>query len=289
MASLREIKTRINSVKSTEKITNAMYMVSTSKMLSAVERVGNAKPYSAALREFFAKIGKVTDYENPLLNQRKVNNIGILVIGASRGFVGSLSTNLVLEIAQLLKDNPEKTISAITMHKKGRKIAENLGLEIDYHFPDFVEVPTSSDISAVKKTLIDGFMGGKYDVVYLAYSKFIKNGVQKACVEKLLPLSSTLSEQDSSTEEKREGEDFLYKFEPSPSAVLDVLIPEYFENQIYVSLLESIASEHSARMIAMKNATDNARDLNKNLTLFYNRTRQSVVTQELIEIISGSM
>lgn len=294
MASLREIKTRVNSVRNTAKITRAMQMISASKMVKAQERSKSAEPYAEALAEMFKKIGKVSDYSHPFLNVRPIRNVCFLIIGSSRGFVGGMTANMMYSIAmkkdELLKKNPDVKFKAITMHKVGSRIAQNVGLEIDFHFADFVDDPTSTFLTPIKKVIHEKIEKEEYDQIYVVYTKFVNTVIQKSVIQKLLPIEiEELETQNESLVEKNKTNQKEYIFEPDTKTLLDALIPEYFENQIFAGLLQSIASEHSARMVAMKNATDNANELKDGLTLKYNKTRQAAITQEIIEIVSGSL
>lgn len=279
-----------------------MQMVSASKMQRAQDRAGAAIPYALGLYEIVNKIGKVGDYQSPYLRTpEQVRNIAIVVIGTSRGFVGSMIAGLVAKTYALQKElkakYPESNIRGISVHKTGLRVLANAKLEVDSHFADYKESPTTTDLTSVFEYIMQRFAKSEYDQIHLVYTHFINTISQKAVSKQLLPLNleeireqaaqGAAAERDT-TATKTKGEQKLTIFEPSVAEILDTLLPEYFQTQIYTSVLESIASEHSARMVAMKNATDNARDLQKSLNLQYNRQRQANITQELIEIVSGS-
>ncbi|MBP9759198.1 ATP synthase F1 subunit gamma [Candidatus Dojkabacteria bacterium] len=285
MASLREIKSRIKAVKSTAKITKAMQMISASKMVKAQMRSNSAYPYAQSLSELIKDLDNLSDYSNPLLLQRPTKKIGILIIGSSRGFVGGMITALKVKIAehitQLENEASNLEFSTITLHKEGLKISEQLDLRNDYHFAKFIDNPTSTNISAIKKVVCDSFINLQYDKIYIAYTYFKSVIKQEPTIEQLLPVPIDLKNSGD-----RNNKTFVY--EPDVKTILDLLIPEYIENQIFSALLNSIASEYSARMVAMKSATDNANELNDKLSLYYNRTRQSNITKEITEIVSAS-
>lgn len=287
MASLKEIKSRIKAVKSTAKITKAMQMISASKMVKAQTRSNSAYPYAISLKELISDLNNIGDYSNPLLDERKENRVGILVIGPSRGFVGGMITALKIQIAEFITDkknvNPDIEISTVSMHKEGLKLCEQLDLNSDYHFSKFIDNPNSNDIAAIKRVILDNFIGKQYDSVYVAYTYFNNILIQEPKIEKLLPVPI---QQNQQNHKEKQSKSFL--FEPDVATILDTLIPEYIENQIFSALLNSIASEHSARMVAMKSATDNANELNEKLSLHYNRTRQANITKEITEIVSAS-
>lgn len=293
MASIRDLKDQIESLKNTAQITEAMQMVSASKMKKAQEAALNAIPYSEGIYEVVNKLGSITDYESPYLRKSEdIKNIAIVVIGTSRGFVGGQITNLISKTYNLSKDLEKKhkniNIRGISLHKTGKKILENAGINPEYHFADFIENPNTTNLSGIFNLIVDKFGSGEYDEVYIIYTHFINTIIQKTETKKILPLSieEIIKEAAESDEDIKINTGF--KFEPTQKFLLDRILPEYFQTQIFTALLESIASEHSARMVAMKNATDNAKDLTGKITLQYNRQRQAEITQQIIEVVSGS-
>ena len=312
MAQGKELKRRIASIGSTAKITKAMEMIAASKMQKAQDKAKKTIPYTTGIYNIVSKFANIKDFKSVYLRRSEsVKNVVIVVIGSNRGFVGGLIANMtsaVYKFTQNLKrQNPELGITGISIHKTALKIVTNAGLKSDFHFQEEWENLTTTDLSAVYSAIIESFKDGKYDEVYLAYSHFINTMTQKPLIKRILPISLTslVEEAEASgtledTEDVEKVNKFSQKeefsnphhnpflFEPSMSQVLNVLLPEYFQTQIYSAILEGFASEHSARMISMKNATDNAIDLQKVLTIKYNRQRQAAITQELIEVISGS-
>jgi F-type H+-transporting ATPase subunit gamma len=294
MASLRDIKTRIGSVQNTAQITKAMQMVSASKMQRAQDRAISSIPYANGIYQIVSRLGEnLEGYTSIYLKKSsEIKNIGIVVIGTSRGFVGGEITSLVLETmslaGKLKQENPSVNIHGISIHKTAQKILANSGISNDFHFSEFFDAPTTTELSPVFSALEKKFSEGVYDEIYLVYTHFVNTIIQKATSKKLLPLSlSDIIAEAEKVEIEKLEKPFI--FEPNTKEVLDRLLPEYFQTQIYSAVLESIASEHSARMVAMQNATDNAYELEKKLTLQFNRTRQSTITQEIIEVISGSL
>ncbi len=292
MASTKEIRQRILSVQNTAQITNAMQMVSASKMKKAQDRAIESIPYAQGIYEIVNRIGKITDYSSPYLRiSKEVKNIGIVVIGTSRGFVGSMITSLILATnklkEELIHKYPQAKISGISIHKTAQRIMLNAGIESTYHFSEYCDAPTTTELTAIFDLLVKQFESGNFDEIYLIYTHFINTVVQKPVVKKLLPLR--IEEILEEAEKARNHVDKQFIYEPDVTTVLDRLLPEYFQTQIYTGVLESIASENSARMVAMKNATDNANELTKKLKLKYNRQRQTTITNEIIDVINGSI
>src|SRR3990167_395960 len=295
MAQTRDIRRRITSVKNTAQITKAMQLISASKMQKAQERALKSLPYAQGLREIVAKIGKVREYTSIYLKQPEtVKNIAIVVIGTSRGFVGSMLSSLIIKTSDLvrsLKENyPVAEIRGTSIHKTGLRILANAGIKSTYHFADYVEAPTSTNLTAIFNLLTEKYGLGEFDEIYLVYTHFINTLKQIAVSKKLLPLEleevletkAGFDDSQQTATAQINQEQGIYIYEPSVAGILDKILPEYLLTQIFTGLLESIASEHSARMVAMKNATDNARELEKILQLQYNRKRQAGITQEII-------
>ncbi len=301
MANTREIRNRIGSVKSTAKITKALQLVSAAKMQKAQDRSKQASLYSEVLFEIVNKIGNIKDYKSPYLQISKSETlnpkIAIVVIGTDRGFVGSMISNLIIGTYnlknELLKKYPEAKISGISMHKTGLKIIQNAGIDSTLHFSQYKDNPTQTDLTSLFSYLIEKFKNEEFDSIYLVNTKFINTLAQRVEVKKVLPISlEEIGDQRSEISNTTNHEPLTtnpFTFEPSQEEILEKLLPEYFQTIIYTALLSSIASEYSSRMVAMKNATDNANDLVTNLTLKYNKTRQASITQQIIEIVSGSI
>jgi len=295
MASLRDIKRRITSVKNTSQITKAMQMVSASKMQKAQDRALKAIPYATGIYRIVNKLkGGMSDYTSIYLKESdQVKNIAIVVVGMSRGFVGGQMTLLTAKIyklkQELLKKYPGVNISGVSIHKTAQKILANAGLKSEYHFADFIEMPTTTELTHIFSLIEDKFAIGEFDEVHIVYTHFENTLMQIATTKKLLPLDMEEINREVDDVEKDIiiNNDFVY--EPDMQTILSKLLVKYFHTQIYTAILESIASEHSARMVVMKNATDNAYELEKKLTLQYNRGRQTAITNQIIEVISGSL
>jgi len=284
LADSKGIKRRINSITNTAQITRALQMVSAAKINKTQKQAEQLMIYSEGIYELVKMIGAIRDFESPYTKKHdKVENILILIIGPSRGFVGSLVANQEIYLNRYIDDLRLKysgvNISTITKHKMAFKIAKALNLDITNHFDEYIEEPSMTDLSAMLKIIIEGFEAAEFDEVYVSYNHFINTIQQIPQVKKVLPIQ--LEHEDSNNET-----DFVY--EPGQIAVLNQLLPEYFEIQILDAILESIASEHSSRMVSMKNATDNANELKEKLQLQYNRSRQSQITAEIMDIVGGS-
>jgi F-type H+-transporting ATPase subunit gamma len=301
MASTREIRTRINSVKSTAKITKAMQLVSAAKMQKAQDNYSKSKLYAETLFEIVNKMGNISDFQHPLIRKSEVgslksDNIGILVVGTDRGFVGSMVTNLTIEAYKLKQDllqkYPEAQIHGISLFKTGLKIVQNAGINDLAHFSEYLDKPSQNFFGGVYSFIEDKFAKGELDQVYIVNTEFVNTLVQKAVSKKILPIeqpevgSRKLGVKQTQNLEPQTSN---FNFEPSQDEILNWLLPEYFKSTIYTSILSSIASEYSSRMVSMKNATDSANDLVDDLTLKFNKTRQAAITQQIIEVVSGAV
>ncbi len=303
MSTAHELKSRIKSVKNTKQITKAMQLVSVSKMKQADVEATESLPYAQGLNDLVSQIGAIKDYKSPFTRTpKKIKKIMIVIVGPTRGFVGGLTSNLTIntqkEIEKISQKYPDAKIEALTIHKLGKKIAEYTGLQAKYHFSQNFEHPNTTMLSPVYKVIIDAFKKEETDMVFISYMHFINVIKQKAEFKKILPISvqkiSEGGEQASNQakdkeieKQKAQPEDMIY--EPTKKKILDELLPEYFETQILSAIFESNASEHAARMVAMKNATENATELVDKLSLKFNKTRQAAITQEILEVASGTL
>jgi F-type H+-transporting ATPase subunit gamma len=294
MASLKDIRGRIGSVRNIAQITRAMEMVAASRMKRAQDAILAARPYAdelhAALRRVAGAAGLSEDID-PLLAQRPVRRVAIIMITTDRGLAGSLNANAARSVLRWVARRAEQRnadgeaveIAAITVGRKGRDAIRRAGVPVAAHFSQLGDRPSFSDITPIARLVTEDFLAGKYDEIDIAYSTFVSTLSQKPAVETILPVVSP--EMEEGTEEQTNDE---YLFEPSPEAVLSRLLPHYVAIDIYRAVLENNASEQSARMIAMRNSTDNANELIDDLTLVYNKTRQATITREMIEIASGA-
>ncbi|MDM7998950.1 MAG: ATP synthase F1 subunit gamma [Dehalococcoidia bacterium] len=282
MANIRAIRRRIRSVQSTAKITKAMEMVATSKMKRAQERDLAGRPYAEKIQQVLgdlvAEQGRST---HPLLERREVKKIEIIHITTDRGLCGGLNANMNRSTGNFVVDTADRGVPSvlITVGRKGRDYMLRYGREIRAEFTGMSDKPTLLDTLPISRIVIDDYTSKQCDVVYLAYSKFITTMSQRPVLQQLLPVEPTRRERKTEIE---------YIYEPSRKDVLAELLPRFVEMEVYHAVLESIASEQSARMVAMRNATDNAKELIQDLTLMYNKARQEMITKELLDIVGGA-
>jgi len=288
MATLREVRRRIASVTNIAQITKAMQTVAASRMKRAQDAILAARPYSDELRAALARVVAAVDTEvDPLLARRPVRKVGLIMITTDRGLVGSLNANAVRAVLRHLAEEAEidgerVEISAITVGRKGRDALRRAGVPIAGHFAQLGDRPSFSDVTPIARLVTQDFLAGTYDRIELAYSTFINTLSQRPVVVTVLPVERPeMGEQETETNDE-------YLFEPSPEAVVSRLLPHFVAIDIYRAVLENRASEQSAQMIAMRNATDNANELIGDLRLVYNKTRQANITREMTEIASGA-
>jgi F-type H+-transporting ATPase subunit gamma len=288
MAGTKEIRTKIKSVQNTRKITKAMEMVAASKMRRAQERMRNARPYSEKVRNIAANLGKANpEYRPAYLVEREVKNAGVIVVTTDKGLCGGMNTNVLRALTNTMKDLDSKgvSLSCTPIGMKGFQFLNRIKAKIVSHVTQMGDTPHLEKLIGAIKVQLDAYENGEVDAVYLAYTKFINTMKQEPVVEKLLPLTSEKLTQ--TTDEAREyGWDYLY--EPDPQSVVDELLKRYVEALIYQAVAENMASEQSARMVAMKAASDNAKNVIGELQLVYNKTRQAAITKELSEIVGGA-
>jgi F-type H+-transporting ATPase subunit gamma len=281
MATIREIRRRIKSVQSTAKITKAMEMIAASKMRRAQERDLAGRPYADLMRQVLGDLAaqrQAGDVIHPLLIQRPVNRIALVHITPDRGLCGGLNANVNRKAASfILEQGVPATIVAVG--RKGRDFMMRCGEEVRAEFTRLGDQPSLADVLPIARVVIDDYSAGLVDEVYLCYAQFVTTMVQRPVIWRLLPV-------EPATIEARLNVEYIY--EPSPSAVLAELLPRFAEMEIYHAIFESIASEQSARMVAMRAATDNANELIEHLTLTYNKARQEAITKELLDITGGA-
>ena len=281
MPSVRDIRRRIRSVENTGKVTNAMSLIAASKMRRAQNSVLQGRPYAEKILEVIAHLAAQPADDvaasQPLLQSRPVNTAAVLVISPDRGLCGGLHANLNRRVGQFMLEQ-EIPVQAIAVGRKGRDFMVRTGRDLRAVFTDLGETPRLADTTAVSSILIDAYAQQQADAVYLAYTRFVSTVVQTPVVERLLPI-----EPAELTGAGRSG----YLYEPDNLTVLRNLLPRFVEMEVYHALLESIASEQSARMVAMRNATDNAKQLGEDLTLVMNKLRQESITNELLDLVGG--
>jgi len=290
MPSLKDIRGRIGSVRNIAQITRAMEMVAASRMKRAQDAIIAARPYADELRDALSRVAAVVDEEiDPLLARRPVRRVALIMITTDRGLAGSLNANAIRtslrwvqdRIATRNGDGPVE-IEAITIGRKGRDGLRRAGIPIAAHFSQLGDRPAFTDVTPIARLVTQDFLDEKYDEIHVAFSTFISTLTQRPEITQLLPI------QQPAQAEGQQAANDEYLFEPSPEAVLSRLLPHFVAIDLYRAVLENQASEQSARMIAMRNSTDNANELIDDLTLVYNKTRQSTITREMIEIASGA-
>ena len=283
MAGTKEIRSKIASVKSTQKITKAMQMVATSKMRRAQERMRLARPYADKIRTVIGNLSQANpDYRHPFLQSRDVKHVGVIIISTDRGLAGGLNANLFKQSLLLFKEWQAKDVpvSLCLIGSKGTAFFRRLGIPILASVSGMGDKPHVADLIGTVKVMLDAYREGKIDRLYLVHAQFVNTMTQKPNIEQLLPVEASPSSQ------LQEHWDYLY--EPSAAEILDGLLMRYVESQVYRGAVENVASEMAARMVAMKAATDNAGKLIGDLQLVYNKARQAAITKELAEIVGGA-
>lgn len=282
MSSLIGIRRRIRSTKNIAQITKAMQMVSASKMRRAQDAALATRPFTDKLREILTRVTQKAGGTTPhgLTIERREERILIALISTNKGLCGGLNVNLHRGYAAFVAEHPSAEISVATVGKKGRWVIAGRDVELAARFDDLHEYPTFGETRTIAQFAMDSFLALQFDAIYLAYPKFLTTLTSEVTVQKLLPVSAQVNSDSPITE---------YKIEPDPASLLEKLLPYQVEMSVHQSILEARATEHSARMVAMKNASDNARDLIGSLTLDYNSARQSQVTSELLDVTTARM
>src|SRR5262245_36086864 len=281
MATLQDIRRRIRSVQSTQKITRAMKLVSAAKLRRAQERVLGARPYAAKMAELVGALARgLGEDKHPLLVHRGGDRKLYVIIAADKGLAGAFNSNVVRHSLEALRGSPEGAASVVTVGRKVRDVFRRRQWKIRADRVGFLDRLTFPQARALAGEVIAAFLADEVDEVWLVYNQFRSVAVQRTVVERLLPIEAPASEGEAP------GVDYLY--EPDPATILDALLPKHVEVQLYQALLESAAGEHGARMTAMEAATKNAQDLIGTLTIRYNKARQERITKELLDIVGGA-
>jgi F-type H+-transporting ATPase subunit gamma len=293
----REIKRRIKSITNTRKITKAMELVAASKMRKAVKAVLATRAYSSAAWDIVKDLAERTDPEkHPLLQKKEkfVEKVGLILITSNRGLCGGFNREIIEAVAKYMNKNKEDSVNieaeVLLMGKRGKEVMFKHGHQIVAEFDKLDTAERIAEVTPLARMVINDYLSGKYDKVVVAYTDYYSAISQKPRIKKLLPLDrqdDELGYAIDSYPEPSEQETFEYIFEPSPDAVLDQMLTRLIELQIFQALLESNASEHSARMMAMRNASDSASDMIDDLTLSFNQARQQAITAELADISAG--
>ena len=283
MPSVRDIRRRIRSIQNTGKVTNAMSLIAASKMRRAQNAVTQGRPYAERIQEVISHLSAQTldddSGSHALLRVRPVERVGVLVITPDRGLCGGLHSNLNRRVGQFMLEQ-QVPVTAVVVGRKGRDFMVRTSQDLRAVFTDMPERPELADTTAISGLVIDAFSNSDVDEVYLAYTRFVSTVSQVPTIERLLPVIPA---------ELTAPEKVGYIYEPDTLVVLASLLPRFVEMEVYHSLLESIASEQSARMVAMRNATDNAAELGNELTLEMNKIRQDSITNELLDLIGGQV
>jgi F-type H+-transporting ATPase subunit gamma len=283
MASGKEIKGKIGSIKNTQKITSAMEMVAASKMRKAQERMAFSRPYADSIRSVIGHVANANlEYRHPYLEDREVKRVGYIVISTDRGLCGGLNTNEFKMVVKDAKKWQEQGVEADFAALGAKSVAffNRFGGRVLAAQSGLGDAPSVKEIIGLVRIMLDAFNDGKIDRLYLVFNKFVNTMAQEPQIDQLLPLPK------SDEEQLQHRWDYIY--EPDPQPILDRLLERFIESQVYQGVVENNASEQAARMVAMKAATDNAGDIIDDLQLIYNKARQAAITQEISEIVSGA-
>ena len=289
MASGKELRTKIKSVENTKKITKAMEMISVSKMRKAQERMRTARPYAEKIRAIASNLGQANpEYVHAYMKHSDGKAVGFIVVTTDKGLCGGLNTNLLRAVTTQLRETQSagKTAQAVAIGSKGLGFLNRVGAKVVSHVTHLGDKPHLEKLIGPVKVMLDAYANGELSAVYLCYNKFISTMAQQPTIDKLLPLSADKMEAETKASGTHHGWDYLY--EPDAQVVIDDLLVRYAEALVYQAVAENMASEHAARMVAMKAATDNAGNVIGELKLVYNKTRQAAITKELSEIVSGA-
>ena len=283
MAGTKEIRTKIASVSSTQKITKAMEMVAASKMRRAQERMTRGKPYAERIRSVVGHIANAApEYKHLYLQEREIKRVGYIIVSSDRGLCGGLNTNLFKSVVRSMKEWDAKNveIDLCVIGSKGASFFGSLGGRIVAVLKHLGDAPSASGLIGGVKIMLDAYGDQKIDRLFIASNKFVNTMTQQPTIAQALPLEAS--------DDKSLKHHWDYLYEPDAKELLDGLLTRYIESQVYQGLIENLACEQAARMVAMKNATENAGELISDLKLVYNKARQSAITQELAEIVSGA-
>ncbi len=284
MAGTKEIRTKIKSVQNTRKVTRALEMVSASKIRRAQEKMKQSRPYARLMRQVIGHVAKANaDYVHPFMAARDtVKRVGYVVVSTDRGLCGGLNTNLFRRLLGEIREHQKNGVEVdiVAIGQKASVFFRRLKVNLVGSVTHMGEKPEVAQLIGVIKVMLDGFTEGKLDRVFLVYNDFINTMTQKARTDQLLPLPESESLETS--------HDWDYLYEPDAPTVLDQVMVRYVESLVYQAVLENLASEHAARMVAMKSASDNATKLIGTLQLVYNKARQAAITQEISEIVGGA-
>ena len=285
MAGSKEIRTKIKSVENTRKITRAMEMVAASKMRKAQERMRAARPYAEKIRQVAAHLSRANpEYKHPFLVKRDaIKNVGVIVVTSDKGLCGGLNTNILRMVVGRMKEweGQGHGIKVCAIGNKGFGFMSRIGAEVKSHLTGLGDTPHIEKLIGAVKVMLDSYVAGEIDAVYLSYNGFVNTMKQEPTIEQVLPLTGESLETTN-------GVTWDYIYEPDAKAVVDELLVRYVESLVYSAVTENQASEQSARMVAMKAASDNAKSVIGELKLIYNKARQAAITKEISEIVGGA-
>ncbi|OBU31919.1 F0F1 ATP synthase subunit gamma [Photobacterium kishitanii] len=285
MASAKEIRNKIGSVQNTQKITKAMEMVAASKMRKTQEAMESSRPYAQTMRKVIGHIALGSlEYKHPYLEEREAKRVGYIIVSTDRGLCGGLNINLFKKAINNVQTWSEKgaDVDLALIGAKATAFFNNYGGNVTAQVSGLGDSPTVDELIGTVGVMLKKYDEGQLDRLFLVYNKFVNTMVQEPVIDQLLPLPK------SEDEEMQRSHSWDYIYEPEPKPLLDALLVRYVESQVYQGVVENLASEQAARMVAMKAATDNAGDLIDDLQLVYNKARQAAITQELSEIVSGA-
>lgn len=283
MAGGREIKSKIKSVQNTRKVTRALEMVSASKIRKAQDRMKASRPYARVMRQVIGHLAQAsTDYRHPFMVERPVKRVGYVIVSSDRGLAGGLNNNLFRRLLAEFRSWHEQgvEIDVVTIGQKASVFFRRLKVNMLASVTHLGDVPRLEQLVGVIKVMLDAYTGGQVDRVYVCYNHFVNTMTQKPTMDQLVPLPAS----DAPVAKH----DWDYIYEPDAATVLEHVLTRYIEAQVYQAVIENVASEHAARMVAMKAASDNATKLIGTLNLVYNKARQAAITQEISEIVGGA-
>lgn len=284
MASGREIKTKIKSVQNTRKVTRALEMVSASKIRKAQDRMKASRPYARAMKQVIGHLAQAnSEYQHPFLVERaEIKRVGYIIVSSDRGLAGGLNNNLFRKTLGEVRQWQDKgaEVDVVTIGQKASAFFRRIKVNMLASVTHLGDKPQLEQLVGVVKVMLDAYESGKVDRVYLVYNDFVNTMTQRAAFDQLLPLPAT--------DTQITHHDWDYIYEPDAATVLEHVLTRYVESLVYQAVLENVASEHAARMVAMKSASDNATKLIGDLQLVYNKARQAAITQEISEIVGGA-
>jgi F-type H+-transporting ATPase subunit gamma len=283
MAGGREIKTKIKSVQNTRKVTRALEMVSASKIRKAQDRMKSSRPYARAMKQVIGHLAQASsEYQHPYLVEREVKRVGYIIVSSDRGLAGGLNNNLFRKLLGEIRKWQEQgvEVDVVTIGQKASVFFRRIKVEMLASVTHMGDQPKLEQLVGVIKVMLDAYSAGAIDKVFLSYNDFVNTMTQRATFDQLLPLAPA--------ETTVAHHDWDYLYEPDAQTVLEHVLTRYIESLVYQAVLENVASEHAARMVAMKAASDNANKLIGTLNLVYNKARQAAITQEISEIVGGA-